>query len=288
MIHLFMALHAEAAPLIDALSLRARPSSGPFRSWVSPSGHLILTLTGPGPYAAAACTSAVLNASGICPQDVLICLGSCASLDTERAPLKCLYRIHALQDLASGFRYYPDMIFRTRLPESDLLTGARVLSSRELDALRQNTTPALYDMESAAVCAAARLYLGPHQMLFLRYATDTGGESVTPESLRAGGEAHLDAVLEILEAYEAYARQLQDPLDPAGDDALEVLIQEMRCSETMSIQLRQMHRYARLTGFPWEDMIREFHDQDRLPVPGRKEGKDVLACIRTRLYTQTV
>ena len=55
-----------------------------------------------------------------------------------------------------------------------------------------------------------------------------------------------------------------------------------------AIQLRQMHRYARLTGFPWEDMIREFHDQDRLPVPGRKEGKDVLACIRTRLYTQTV
>ena len=284
MIHMLMALHAEAAPVIRALSLSASSGPGPFRSWTRSGLPLTLTLSGPGIYAASACTSALLSASADPSGDLIISLGSCASLDPERFPAGQLYRANALHDMASRFRYYPDMIFRTVLPEAPLLTGGCVLNAENRESIRSCMASGLYDMESAAVCAAARFYLGPHQMLFLRYATDTGESLPSAEAVSEESARHLPVLLPILHSCLSFHEALREENRTGNPEVSEDLVRDLRCSESMRLQLRQMALYARLTCFPWDRMTAGLYHEGLLPAPGRKEGKDILARIRKQLY----
>ena len=119
-----------------------------------------------------------------------------------------MYHIHRITDAATKRDFYPDMLLNTGLPEASLITGAKLLTAQDtwaqVDAQRdkksrQGTTddavqgtladrlaaPLLYDMEAAAIYQAASMFLGPHQMNFLRIVTDQGlseSEAVAPQS----------------------------------------------------------------------------------------------------------
>ncbi|MEE1377573.1 MAG: hypothetical protein UF438_02500 [Oribacterium sp.] len=118
----------------------------------------------------------------------------------------CMYHIHRITDTATKRDFYPDMLLNTGLPEASLITGAKLLTAQDtwaqVDAQRDKKSrqgmtddavqdmladrlaaPLLYDMEAAAIYQAASMFLGPHQMNFLRIVTDDG---LTQEEMESG------------------------------------------------------------------------------------------------------
>lgn len=137
--------------------------------------------------------------------------------------LASLYHIHRITDKESGRSFYPDMLLHTGLPEGSVVTGTELLTGEErkhwasrktkhAPSLHRRTTEEdecagargllsngtyvasrmtdelLYDMEAAGVYQAASMFLGPHQMNFLRIVTDRGltaTEAADPKALSA-------------------------------------------------------------------------------------------------------
>lgn len=203
MIHIFTALYPEAKPLIQALGLKKRAAQTHYQQFLSEEGDLSLTITGVGPMQAAAVTASVLTDFDTRAQDQLLSLGTAAALTACPASM---YHVNKITDAATTRDFYLDMLLNTGLPEASLITGAKLLTAQDSWAQvevqqdvksRQDTTddsmssilgarlaaPRLYDMEAAAVYQAASMFLGPHQMNFLRIVTDDG---LTQEEMESG------------------------------------------------------------------------------------------------------
>ena len=166
MIHIFTALYPEAKPLIQALSLKKRATQTHYQQFLSEEGDLSLTITGVGPLQAAAVTASVLTDYDAGAQDQLLSLGTAARLTTCPASM---YHVNKITEAATMRDFYPDMLLNTGLPEASLITGAKLYTKQE-----SGYAADLYDMEAAAIYQAASMFLGPHQMNFLRIVTDDG------------------------------------------------------------------------------------------------------------------
>ena len=175
MIHIFTALYPEAKPLIQALSLKKRAAQTHYQQFLSEEGDLSLTITGVGPMQAAAVTASVLTDFEAGAQDQLLSLGTAARLTTCPASM---YHVNKITEAVTMRDFYPDMLLNTGLPEASLITGAKLYTKQE-----SGYAADLYDMEAAAVYQAASMFLGPHQMNFLRIVTDDG---LTQEEMETG------------------------------------------------------------------------------------------------------
>ena len=175
MIHIFTALYPEAKPLIQALSLKKRATQTHYQQFLSEEGDLSLTITGVGPLQAAAVTASVLTDYDAGAQDQLLSLGTAARLTTCPASM---YHVNKITEAATMRDFYPDMLLNTGLPEASLITGAKLYTKQE-----SGYAADLYDMEAAAIYQAASMFLGPHQMNFLRIVTDDG---LTQEEMETG------------------------------------------------------------------------------------------------------
>ena len=169
---------------------------------------------------------------------------ACKNISDERAEKNAsMYHIHRITDAATKRDFYPDMLLNTGLPEASLITGAKLLTAQDRWAQveaqqnvksRQDTTddsmssilgarlaaPRLYDMEAAAVYQAASMFLGPHQMNFLRIVTDDGLTQEEMESgmtmrtvtnVASGSEACLTSVPDTAQAQAGAAPATSDP-----------------------------------------------------------------------------
>ena len=175
MIHIFTALYPEAKPLIQALSLKKRAAQTHYQQFLSEEGDLSLTITGVGPMQAAAVTASVLTDFDAGAQDQLFSLGTAAALTACPASM---YHVNKITDAATKRDFYPDMLLNTGVTEASLITGAKLYTKQE-----SGYAADLYDMEAAAVYQAASMFLGPHQMNFLRIVTDDG---LTQEEMESG------------------------------------------------------------------------------------------------------
>lgn len=175
MIHIFTALYPEAKPLIQALCLKKRAAQTHYQQFLSEEGDLSLTITGVGPMQAAAVTASVLTDFDAGAQDQLLSLGTAAALTACPASM---YHVNKITDAATKRDFYPDMLLNTGVTEASLITGAKLYTKQE-----SGYAADLYDMEAAAVYQAASMFLGPHQMNFLRIVTDDG---LTQEEMESG------------------------------------------------------------------------------------------------------
>ena len=263
MVHILSAIHPEIAPLLPRLSLRADPALP--RHWRGEG--LTLTLTGTGPLRASAMTARLLTLLPPGEGDFLLSLGTCMAaphMETGR-----LYAASTLQDLASGQSMYPDMLLRLNLPEAFLTTGSRVLSGMDFPG-------DLYDMEASGIFLSASQFLGPHQMVFLRLATDRG-EAVTAEAVSSAVERCLPNLLRVLDILRALSREREEDMPDSS------LYEELRCSHAMRLRLAQLLRYAALARIPLEPVLDRYRAMHLLPCPGRKEGKEILERLERDL-----
>ena len=89
-----------------------------------------------------------------------------------------IFLLNKLLDQNSDRTFYPDMLIKSDLMEASCITGSTVLSQRAAAFMAVAAEGYdLYDMESAAVYQAGNLFLGPHQMSFIRVVSDRGTEA---------------------------------------------------------------------------------------------------------------
>ena len=246
-----------------------------------------------------------------------------------------MYHIHRITDAATKRDFYPDMLLNTGLPEASLITGAKLLTAQDtwaqVDAQRdkksrQGTTddavqgtladrlaaPLLYDMEAAAIYQAASMFLGPHQMNFLRIVTDdgltqeemetgmtmrtvtnaasgteskpaVGTEASAPRSLAAHVtdcvEQQVDTIVAVVDklralmAAEAAGHQV---LTENEQQLVDKLIADAHFSKVMADECVQLIRYAALSELDWQQPIAALYAEGLVPTRDKRAGKIIL------------
>ena len=337
MIHIFTALYPEAKPLIQALSLKKRATQTHYQQFLSEEGDLSLTITGVGPMQAAAVTASVLTDYDAGASDQLLSLGTAARLtqcehsqrnedpraqaespvtaeaarkdiSDERAERTAsMYHIHRITDAATKRDFYPDMLLNTGLPEASLITGAKLYTKQE-----SGYAADLYDMEAAAIYQAASMFLGPHQMNFLRIVTDdgltqeemetgmtmrtvtnaasgteskpaVGTEASAPRSLAAHVtdcvEQQVDTIVAVVDklralmAAEAAGHQV---LTENEQQLVDKLIADAHFSKVMADECVQLIRYAALSELDWQQPIAALYAEGLVPTRDKRAGKIIL------------
>ena len=304
MIHIFTALYPEAKPLIQALSLKKRAAQTHYQQFLSEEGDLCLTITGVGPLQAAAVTASVLTDFDAGAQDQLLSLGTAARLTTCPASM---YHVNKITEAVTMRDFYPDMLLNTGLPEASLITGAKLYTKQE-----SGYAADLYDMEAAAIYQAASMFLGPHQMNFLRIVTDDGltqeemetGMTVRTVTNAASGTeskpavgteasahrslaAHVSACVEqqvdtivavvdklrALMAAEAAGHQV---LTENEQQLVDKLIADAHFSKVMADECVQLIRYAALSELDWQQPIAALYAEGLVPTRDKRAGKIIL------------
>ena len=304
MIHIFTALYPEAKPLIQALSLKKCAAQTHYQQFLSEEGDLCLTITGVGPLQAAAVTASVLTDYDAGAQDQLLSLGTAARLTTCPASM---YHVNKITEAVTMRDFYPDMLLNTGLPEASLITGAKLYTKQE-----SGYAADLYDMEAAAIYQAASMFLGPHQMNFLRIVTDDGltqeemetGMTVrtvtnaasgteskpavgTEESAHRSLAAHVTACVEqqvdtivtvvdklrALMAAEAAGHQV---LTENEQQLVDKLIDDAHFSKVMADECVQLIRYAALSELDWQQPIAALYAEGLVPTRDKRAGKIIL------------
>ena len=304
MIHIFTALYPEAKPLIQALSLKKRATQTHYQQFLSEEGDLSLTIIGVGPMQAAAVTASVLTDYDAGAQDQLLSLGTAARLTTCPASM---YHVNKITEAATMRDFYPDMLLNTGLPEASLITGAKLYTKQE-----SGYAADLYDMEAAAIYQAASMFLGPHQMNFLRIVTDdgltqeemetgmtmrtvtnaasgteskpaVGTEASAPRSLAAHVtdcvEQQVDTIVTVVDklralmAAEAAGHQV---LTENEQQLVDKLIADAHFSKVMADECVQLIRYAALSELDWQQPIAALYAEGLVPTRDKRAGKIIL------------
>lgn len=314
MIHIFTALYPEAKPLIQALSLKKRAAQTHYQQFLSEEGDLSLTITGVGPMQAAGVTASVLTDFDAGASDQLLSLGTAAALTACPASM---YHVNKITDAATMRDFYPDMLLNTGLPEASLITGAKLLvaqdtwtqveAQQDVKSWKDTTddsvssilgarlaAPRLYDMEAAAVYQAASMFLGPHQMNFLRIVTDQGlseSEVVAPQALAAHVTACVEqqvdtivAVVDKLRALTAAEAAEHHVLTENERQLVDKLIADAHFSKVMADECAQLIRYAALSQLDWQQPIAALYAEGLVPTRDKRAGKIILErCLRARI-----
>ncbi len=224
-----------------------------------------------------------------------------------------MYHIHRITDAATKRDFYPDMLLNTDIPEASLITGAKLLTAQDtwaqVDAQRDKKSrqgtladrlaaPLLYDMEAAAVYQAASMFLGPHQMNFLRIVTDHGlseAEADDPRSLAAHVTACVEqqvdtivAVVDKLRALTAAEAAGHHVLTENERQLVDKLIVDAHFSKVMADECVQLIRYAALSQLDWQQPIATLYAEGLVPTRDKRAGKIILErYLRARILDDT-
>ena len=276
MLYIVCALSPEAKPLISALSLRKDPFACPYDTFFAEDSSVVMAISGMGTVAAASATTYLLTRFGFRPEkDFLINFGSCAGKEPG------FHLINKITDEATGRCFFPDMLYDLSscgLPASSekaLVTVSKVVASLEDPNL-------LYEMEASAVFQAASRFIPPHRMLFLKYVSDSGTDDpkkITAAMLQEGAKQQVDKVIAVLK----YLETIEEDDNEIDEDLFLNTFLNLKASETMRHELRQLFRYAKTEGTDMEKILDELEKEGRYPVNSKREGKEVIDVIRQRL-----
>ena len=183
MLYLYIALYAEAKEVIRRLGLKRKQAQIGFEVYEDEQEQIRLILMGTGALPAATAVGSSLSFFRAGERDMLINFGSCAA---ERKPGE-VYLCHKLIDRSTGRSYYPDMLFRSSLPEAVSIMEPNVWKGGLAGGVSAETAETcqglLHDMEGAAVFAAGSYFLAPHQMHFMKVVSDDGTGTVSAAGL---------------------------------------------------------------------------------------------------------
>ena len=130
------------------------------------------------------------------------------------------------------------------------------------------------------------MFLGPHQMNFLRIVTDQGlseSEAVAPQSLAAHVtacvEQQVDTIVTVVDklralmAAEAAGHQV---LTENEQQLVDKLIADAHFSKVMADECVQLIRYAALSELDWQQPIAALYAEGLVPTRDKRAGKIIL------------
>lgn len=278
MIYVFTATYHEASAWILHYGLKKDTAFSRFEVFCSQKAGIRLTVTGVGMVRAAAAVGSVCASFLPGKQDFLLNAGICAAIGAKRDRTGDLFLCHKITEAATGKTFYPDMLYRHAFCEAELVTGSVPYRTGVFD----TGGGYLYDMEASAVYLAGSYYFAPHQMAFLKLVSDNGDAAVTPEKARAFMALGMDAMADYAERLLAIGRKTE-PSAIWDEEAVQRLCDDMRCSVSMALSLKQHIRYGRLAGMDVTAAVRAMYQEGRLPCRTKKEGKLCFEEFKQRL-----
>ena len=312
MIFIFTALYQEAGPLIKMLRLKKRMDRMRFQQFVSEDysklpesskgdgsracmkdlrPEILLVITGVGPVNAAASVSSVLTEYDARPYDSILSFGTAASLHRRivNEEESSVFILNKIYDKNTGRSFYPDMLVKCDIKEAASITGSTVLKEDEVSAMgAKEAEYDLYDMEGASVYQTANFYVGPHQMSFLRVATDSGigekGPKAFSERVIKAVERHVDIISDYVEKLREISKNRAERMEIFEDEDLlfvEKIVSDAHFSKVMQDQFVQYLRYAVLSGTDWRGMAEKMYEDGMIPTMDKRKGKKVLDGFRS-------
>lgn len=264
MIYLFVALHAEASPLIRHYQLK-KDGTQRFDEFYNEEKGVRLILTGVGNLATAVSVSNICTKYAVGEKDFLVNIGTCAGLSGRGEMFLC----NKIIDRLSGRTFYPDILYRHSLPEISVMTGATLT---EYSAMKENI---LYDMEATAIYQAGAYFLGPHQMSFIKIISDAGyASAVSKEQIGILIESKLPEIIKFLDTLQKAGELQQKDIVRFEEEVwLDKLCDDLCCSQTMRASVLQYFRYLLLQGVDCKNIVQKMYTANLLPCRDRREGK---------------
>ena len=272
MICVFSALLCEALPLFSRFGLK-QVYDYPFSGGVSDDGQIRVIITGIGKTNAAAAVSFACAKYGITKNDFLVNIGTCAG----GANRSGAYLINKVTDNDSGRNYYPDMLYKTGLPESEVTTVSTVATEEMVAA----APDMLWEMEASGFADSARLFVPPHRVQLIKAVSDSGAEKetdLTAEVLQGTIERSIDAIANAIEVYLNVS-----PAEAEEDSPEGIYDDDFKCSETMKHDLNKLMIYCKNSGRDAGGIITQMREEGIIPAPDRKRGKEALDEFKRRL-----
>ncbi len=280
MLYVFCALYGEAKPFIEKYELERDMSFSHYQ--VFENADMILTITGVGVLPAAMAVTEVCTRIPPVSCDYLLNAGICGSIDSD-VTAGDVFLVNKISDDVTKKEYYPDIIYKTGIPEKALCTVT----------VPGYVEGALTDMESSGVYAAGERFFSADRMVFLKAVSDMGDTENAPRELK---ERCADTLLEkaevfINEALEQSRRGIKDSLEQGkrGEDDLaekiEKLAEDLRLSATMNAGLKQLLRYMSIEGGDVRGLIERIYEEEELPVKVKSKGKRIYDGIYETIFS---
>jgi nucleoside phosphorylase len=240
MIHVVVALAAEARPLIARWRLRSLAPRAGYRVFEGDGVRVVVS--GAGKVAAAAATAHLASLAPEAPARGWINAGVAAHASVA---LGAAVLAHRIEDASSGKRFYPMPVFPVPCPTADLVTVDRPVE--------RAAGAAAYDMEGSGFFEAASRSDSAELIHCLKVVSDrgTGGEArpfeaARVESLMASALDLIDALRSAIE--ELVAQSASIGADPPG---YAEVVERCRLSRTQAHRVRDLLRRRRALALPF-------------------------------------
>lgn len=276
MITVFIAMKQEAAPLIGRLSLKHTPSPI-FETYENDRVRLIIT--GLGKINAASAAGFCLGRYG--KDTHYINYGTAAGDNTQ---IGQTFFAAQIIDEASGREYFPDIADHS-FPHVSLHTVDKpILISNSPESISEKLP--IYDMEAFGIFSALKNAVTPDRITIIKTVTDSGTPDFlkTKQMLENSADTVCDYIEKLADETEEHNNNgfCGNPKVLKFDNSfIEKLCEEFKCSESMSIQLKQFIRYMDASG-EHETLLKRLDDLTQkglLPAPDRRHGKQALTIL---------
>lgn len=276
MITVFIAMKQEAAPLIGRLSLKHTPSPI-FETYENDRVRLIIT--GLGKINAASAAGFCLGRYGT--DSHYINYGTAAGKDMQIG--KTFFAAQII-DESSSKECFPDIADHS-FPHVSLHTVDKpILISNSPESISEKLP--IYDMEAFGIFSALKNAVTPDRITIIKTVTDSGTPnfSKTKQMLENSADTVCDYIEKLADETEEHNNNgfCGNPKVLKFDNSfIEKLCEEFKCSESMSIQLKQFIRYMDASG-EHETLLKKLDDLTQkglLPAPDRRHGKQALTIL---------
>lgn len=232
------ALAMEARVWADALGLKSGWLPGPYASFYG--DRIRLVVSGTGMLAAAGATGYALGRESGWTGAVNAGIGGSRN---PEAPPGTWVILRKSTDSATGRSFYPDLLWRHPFKEADGIT-----SNAPVTAGMEGIDPsAVYDMEAAGFFSIAGRFLGPHQIMSLKWISDELESALDAQWIREGLGKSVDRVREFVQTWPGFDGSPEFPRE--AEEYLERLFAGTRFSETQRFQIQSWVRgYAMRCG----------------------------------------
>jgi len=279
MVYVFVALYAEAEPIISQLGLKRKKTEFGFDIYTIDKYNIKLVITGAGMVAAATAVGSILAHDNNKEYSTLINFGSCAG----KGEIGETYVCNKIIDSISGHAFYPDILYRHDYPEKYIVTETGILKNG-LGNLYQD---GLHDMEASAIYQAGSHFLSPHKMSFMKVISDSGqGEKIHVKELKKTIEMGMKHFLNYLMRWIEIDIQENIQVnrkEQIYEQEFEQLCQQLHCSEAMRRTIKQYIKYWSLAGVDYKMLFQQMREQKKLPCKDKREGKKRLGELKSKL-----
>lgn len=203
---------------------------------------------------------------------------------------KCLHLANSIWDEVEDRFFYPDILFRNGLPEVQVVTRAdNPLPTAAIPpAMRLSDTPLLYDAECSYVYQELSKMYKSHEIAIMLIPIITSDDAISATN----GSYYTDDFYKPLFDYidtliDVRVDELLGEPSPMIEMGraiyLNNLIKELRCTETMANQVRQLFSYWIAKNIPFEIAIERLKYQGVLPANSKREGMMILDELKKQL-----